>query len=191
MFTEKVQIGKRAPPMAMPVCLVGANVKGKANFCAVAWYTILDDEPPMVLVVLGKGRATMDGINENGNFSINVPSEFDVAAVDYCGINSGNDIDKSNVFGVSYGELRTAPLANECPISAECKLVKVIEFPGTDLVIGEVVQVHIEKTLLIDGKVEIDGLRPLLYAFPGGPYLSAGPAVAEAFKVGKTFVVKK
>jgi flavin reductase (DIM6/NTAB) family NADH-FMN oxidoreductase RutF len=191
MSMEKVQIGNRAPPMAMPVCLVGANVKGKANFCAVAWFTILDDEPPMVLLVLGKDRATMDGIKENGSFSINIPSEFNVAAVDYCGINSGHDIDKSNVFGVSYGQLRTAPMANECPISAECRFARVIEFPGTDVVVGEVVQVHVDKTILIDGKVEMEGLKPLLYSFPGGPYLSIGPAVAEAFKVGKTFVAKK
>src|SRR5665647_2848229 len=106
MSMEKVQIGNRAPPMAMPMCLVGATVKGRANFCAVAWYTILDDEPPMVAVVLGKDRATKDGIEENGNFSLNIPSEFNVAAVDYCGINSGYQVDKSKVFSVSYGTLR-------------------------------------------------------------------------------------
>ena len=188
---EKVQIGNRAPPMAMPVCLIGATVEGKANFCAVAWYTVLDDDPPMVVVVLGKDRATKDGIVENGNFSLNVPSEFNVAAVDYCGINSGHQVDKSKVFSVSYGTLRNAPLADECPVSAECKLVKVIEFPGTDLVIGEVVQVHVDKALVNEGKVDVEGLRPLLYSFPGGPYLSIGPVVAEAFKVGKTFVPKK
>ncbi|HEY3420473.1 MAG TPA: flavin reductase family protein [Methanomassiliicoccales archaeon] len=188
---EKVQIGSHAPPMAMPVCLVGSNIDGKANFCTVAWFTILDDEPPMVAMVLGKGRLTMEGIRQNGCFSLNIPSEFNVTAVDYCGINSGHDTDKSKVFGVSYGTLRTAPLANECRISAECKLAKVIEFPGTDLVIGEVVQLHVDKTLVKNGKVDVEDLRQLLYAFPGGPYLSIGPAVAEAFKVGKTFTAKK
>jgi flavin reductase (DIM6/NTAB) family NADH-FMN oxidoreductase RutF len=175
----------------MPVCLVGANVNGRANFCTVAWFTILDDEPPMVAVVLGKGRATMDGIKDSGNFSVNIPSEFNVAAVDYCGISSGHDVDKSKVFGVSYGTLKTAPMADQCPVSAECKLSRVIEFPGTDLVIGEVVQLYVDKALLIDGAVDVEGLKPLLYSFPGGPYLSIGPKVAEAFKVGKTYNAKK
>lgn len=188
---EKVEIGKHAPPIAMPVCLVGANIKGRANFCAVAWITILDDDPPMVAVVLGKDRATKDGIEESGTFSINIPSEFNVAAVDYCGLNSGRNVDKSKVFGVSYGTLKTAPMADECPVSAECKLAQIIEFPGTDLVIGEVVQVHVDRSIVSDGKVDVESMRPLLYSFPGGPYLSIGPAVAEAFKVGKTFVVKK
>jgi flavin reductase (DIM6/NTAB) family NADH-FMN oxidoreductase RutF len=177
--------------MVMPVCLVGANVKGKANFCAVAWFTMIVDQPPSVALVLGKDRATMEGIKENGTFSVNIPSEFNVSAVDYCGISSGHGVDKSKVFGVSYGTLRTAPLADECPISAECKLTKVIEFPGTDLIIGEVVQVHADRSLVSDGKVDVQGLRPLLYAFPGGPYLSIGPSVAEAFKVGRTFIPKK
>jgi flavin reductase (DIM6/NTAB) family NADH-FMN oxidoreductase RutF len=191
MSMEKVQIGSRAPPMAMPVCLVGAMVKGKANFCTVAWFTILDDEPPMIAIVLGKERATKDGIEENGTFSVNIPSEFNVAAVDHCGINSGYKVDKSKVFSVSYGPLNTAPLADECPINAECKLVKIIEFPVTDLVIGEVVQVYADKSLVSDGKVDVEDLKPLLYSFPGGPYLSIGPRVAEVIKVGKTFIAKK
>jgi Conserved protein/domain typically associated with flavoprotein oxygenases, DIM6/NTAB family len=190
MSTEKVEMGKHAPPMAMPVCLVGAMVKGRANFCTVAWFTVLDDEPPMVAVVLGKGRATKEGIEENGTFSVNIPSEFNVTAVDHCGLNSGREVDKSKVFKVSFGSLRTAPLADECPISAECRLEKIIEFPGTDLVIGEVVQLHVDRRIVSDGKVDVEGLRPLLYCFPGGPYLSIGPPVAEAFKVGKSFVAK-
>ncbi len=190
MSMEKVEIGKHAPPMAMPVCIVGANVKGKANFCTVAWFTVLDDEPPMLALVLGKGRATKEGIVENGTFSVNIPSEFNVAAADYCGIHSGHKMDKSKVFKVSYGRLNTAPLADECPVSAECKLIKIVEFPGSELVIGEVVQVHVDKGLVVDGKVDVEGMRPLLYSFPGGPYLSIGPFVAEAFKVGKTFIAK-
>ena len=177
--------------MAMPVCLVGAMVKGQVNFCTVAWFTILDDEPPMVALVLGKDRATKDGIQENGTFSVNIPSEFNVTAADYCGINSGYKVDKSRVFSVSYGALKTAPMADECPVSAECKLAQIIEFPGTDLVIGEVVQVHADVSLVSNGKVDITELRPLLYSFPGGPYLSIGPAVAEAFEVGRTFIPNK
>jgi flavin reductase (DIM6/NTAB) family NADH-FMN oxidoreductase RutF len=188
---EKIQIGSKAPPMAMPVCLVGAMVKGKANFCAVAWFTILDDEPPMIAIVLGKDRATMDGIKENSTFSVNIPSESSAAAVDFCGINSGHSQDKSKVFNVSYGTLKTAPFADECPVNAECRLVKIIEFAGTDLVIGEVVQVQIDKAVVHEGKVDVSDLKPLLYSFPGGPYLSIGPVVAEAFNVGKTFTVRK
>jgi flavin reductase (DIM6/NTAB) family NADH-FMN oxidoreductase RutF len=177
--------------MAMSVCLVGAKVKGKANFCAVAWFTMIDDEPPVIAVVLGKDRATTEGIEENGNFSINIPNESNAAGVDYCGINSGYEVDKSNVFNVSYGALSTAPMADECPVSAECKLIKVINFPGTDLVIGEVVQVYADQSLVDNEKVDVEKLKPLLYSFPGGPYHSLGPSVAEAFTVGKTFVAKK
>ena len=52
------------------------------------------------------------------------------------------------------------------------------------------VQLHVDRGLLEDGKVDVESLRPLLYSFPGGPYLSIGPSVAEAFKVGKTFAPK-
>ena len=132
--------------MAMPVCLIGAMVKGKANFCTVAWFTMMDDEPPMIAFVLGKDRATKDGIEENGTFSVNIPSELNVADADYCGINSGHEVDKSKVFSVSFGTLRnrTSGRTNARSVrNADCR--RSIEFPGTDMVIGEVVQVHVDE----------------------------------------------
>ena len=41
---------------------------------------------------------------------------------DFCGLVSGRDIDKAALFDVFYGELKTAPMITECPLSLECRL---------------------------------------------------------------------
>jgi flavin reductase (DIM6/NTAB) family NADH-FMN oxidoreductase RutF len=97
------------PPLALPICLVGANVDGKANFCTIAWFTMIDDEPPTIGLVMGKERRTKDGIMENKTFSVNVPGTELAVPVDYCGIRSGYKVDKSEVFRTFYGKLKTAP----------------------------------------------------------------------------------
>jgi flavin reductase (DIM6/NTAB) family NADH-FMN oxidoreductase RutF len=28
--------------------MLGANVEGKPNYCTIAWFTMIDDEPPTI-----------------------------------------------------------------------------------------------------------------------------------------------
>ena len=48
-----------------------------------------------------------------------------ISETDYCGLVSGRKTDKSNIFNVFYGELETAPMIMECPVSIECKLFDI------------------------------------------------------------------
>ncbi|WP_201798874.1 flavin reductase family protein [Methanomassiliicoccus luminyensis] len=183
---RKITLGKKMPPLAMPICLVGANVGGKPNFCTIAWFTMIDDEPPMIGLVMAKERRTKDGIMENRTFSVNLPSTAMAAATDHCGLVSGRDVDKSDVFKVFYGELGSAPLIEESPVSMECRLSNVVEFETTDLMVGEVVQVHVDASVVPGGKIDYAMLDPLLYA-SGSAYHSLGEKKADAFKVGRNY----
>lgn len=181
---SKVSLGRKVPRMVSPVVLMGSMVGGRPNFCTVAWATMIDDEPPMIGLILGKKRRTMDGVRETGVFSVNLPSSKMAVPTDFCGLVSGYDEDKSEVFTITPGPLG-APLIDECPLSMECRFKQVVEFEGTDLVVGEITDVQVSEDCMSGGKVDIEKIDPLLYAMPGGPYLSIGGMVAEAFKVGR------
>ena len=45
---------------------------------------------------------------------------------DYCGLVSGEKTDKSHVFDVFYGSLKTAPMIKECPVNLECQLIQML-----------------------------------------------------------------
>jgi flavin reductase (DIM6/NTAB) family NADH-FMN oxidoreductase RutF len=185
MIMAKTTLGKRLPTIGLPVALVGAKVQGRVNFCPVAWTTIIDDEPPKMAVVMGKQRRTKDGILENGTFSINLPGPRAVAATDYCGLNSGYKVDKTAVFDVFFGKTLTAPMARECPVNIELTLDDVVEFEGTDMVVGEIEEVYVDEECLTAGSPDMEKLELLMYLSPGGPYFIKGRTVAEAFQVGR------
>jgi flavin reductase (DIM6/NTAB) family NADH-FMN oxidoreductase RutF len=188
---KKRVLSKKMPPLVLPVCLLGSVVEGKVNFCTVAWFTMIDDEPPMMGVVLGKERRTKDGILESGVFSVNIPRADQAQVTDYCGLNSGYKVDKSDLFRVFYGKLDKAPLIEDFPVNVECRLKQVVEFEGVDLLIGEVEDVHVDEGCMIKGRPDESKIDPLLYSMPGGPYLRSGGEVAKAFSIGKTLKREK
>lgn len=187
MQMSKKTLGRTLPMMGLPVVVVGAKVQGKVNFCTIAWATMIDDEPPKMAMVMGKDRRTKDGILENRTFSINLPDVNTAAAADHCGLVSGHQEDKSNVFDVFFGKTLTAPMARECPVNVELTLDQVIELEGTDIVIGEVEEVYIDEGRMTAGRPDMDKLQLLMYLSSGALYFTKGKTVAEAFKVGKDF----
>ncbi len=190
VIMKKKVIDKGMPPLVLPTCLLGSVNEGRANFCTVAWFTMIDDEPPTIGLVLGKKRFTKDGIVANKTFSVNIPTVEQVKVTDYCGIRSGYKVDKSSLFTIHYGSVEHAPLIEECPISIGCSLSQVLEFPGVDMIIGTVEEVLVDEACLIEGKVDQRRVKPLLYAMPGGPYVGMGEEVAKAFSIGKSLKKK-
>ncbi|MBI0583315.1 MAG: flavin reductase family protein [Methanomassiliicoccus sp.] len=188
---DKMTHGKVMPPVALPVCLLGANVLGKPNYCTIAWFTMIDDEPPTIGLFTGKDRRTVDGIRENGTFGVSVPSAEQVVAVDYVGITSGREADKSEVFPTFYGKLGNAPMARDCPLTMECELKQILEFGGTDLMVGEIAEVYTDEGAYRDGRPDAAELDPLLYLSTAATYHRLGEKVADAFKVGRSYSGKK
>lgn len=177
-----VRLPGTVPTLPLPVCLLGSLVEGRPNFCSVAWFTMVDDEPPLIGLVLGKQRRTREGIVTHGCFGVSLPSKDMAEVVDRCGMVSGHDRDKSSFLDVFYGELGRAPMAVRSPLSMECSLEREVEFPGTDLIVGKVRNVYVDKACLRDGRTDLKLLDPLLYRMPGGPYYGLGEFVAEAFQ---------
>lgn len=179
------------PSLIMPVCLVGANVGGKPNFAAIAWFTFLESQPIVVGFASDKGHYTNRGICENKAFSLNIPSVSMAMVTDFCGLYSGSEVDKSGVFDVFYGELEKAPMIRECCVNMECKHVKTVEFMRNEFVVGEVVGVYANDECLSDGKVDLAKANPLLYEGGAVPYYwRLGQRVGRAFEIGKNYKPK-
>ena len=134
---------------------------------------------------MGKSKHTFKGIDEHKTFSVNFPDEDLVVKTDYIGIRSGKDVDKSELFDVFYGELKTAPMIRECPVTAECIVHDIIDMGSHYLVLGEVKHLYSEERYMTDGVLDQKKLRPLLFTNPARQYWSLGDVVADAYSVGK------
>ena len=188
---DKINLGSTIPAYPMPVSLVGAYVNGKPNFMAVAWFTMASYKPPRIAITLGKGHYTNPGIRENKTFSVCLPSEDMVEITDYCGIVSGKKTDKSEIFDLFYGELKTAPLIRDCPLCMECKLVEIVESGLNEIFIGEIVGTFTEERFLTDGKLDFRKMKPLILSQPDTAYWRLGEPVAKAWNIGKRYKAKR
>ncbi len=185
----KILMGPQTLIYPMPALLVGANVNDKPNFMAVAWGGIANSEPPMISVALRHHRYTLLGIRQTMTFSVNVPSADLVMETDYCGITSGRKADKVEVcqFRVFYGELKNAPLIEQCPVNLECKVVHLLDLGSHTLVIGRIEQTHVSESCLTDGKPDVNKIKPFAFTLPvpGDHYHILGNAIAKAHSVGR------
>lgn len=184
---SKIKLGAKVPAIPTPLCLLGSVVNGKNTFCTIAWSTIIDDEPAMVGLVTAKKRYTNEGIVQNKAFSINIPDAGLVKETDYCGMHSGYDTDKSKVFKTFTGEIENAPMIEGCPVTAECKLKEIINFEGTDMIVGEIVNLYVDDELLDSKNVNAVRMNPLIYFTSGSVYYSLGKEIGKAFKIGNEY----
>ena len=185
---KKIEVGANPYMYPMPTVLVGAHVNNKPNYRTIAYCSMVQISPPVVAIGMGSGAYTGEGIKEAQGFSVNIPSEDMVTLVDYCGIVSGKDKDKSRLFKNFYGKLGNVPMIEECPVSLECKLLKVVSLNGNhELFLGEIVEIYCNEEATLNGKPDIQHVKPILFSCGDKRYYKTGEPFATAWKIGKDF----
>lgn len=184
---SKIAIEKNLFCLPWTQTLLGTHLGGKPNFMALDWLTRVNYQPAMLGICVNKGHASNAAIRETGEFSVNIPTVDMVDVTDYCGIVSGSKTDKSRLFEVFYGELKSAPLITDCPLNIECRLVQSIDLPTNTLFIGEIVNIYSEEKYLQNGKPDVKKIRPFLLTMPDNRFWSVGEQVGNAWKDGVAY----
>ena len=73
-----------------------------------------------------------------------------------------------------------APLIDELPVALECK-VKSFE---NGILIGEIVNVTADDSVMTDGKIDVKKLKPIAYDPAANTYVALGDVVGKAFAAG-------
>ncbi|MTV49875.1 flavin reductase family protein [Heliobacillus mobilis] len=180
---EKVKIPIR-PLGPFPTVLAGADVDGKPNYATIGACGVVSLEP-VLYISLRSTHYTTTGVKENGYFSINIPSADMVQVTDYCGIVSGKETSKANMFSSFYDELGRAPMISECPINMLCKVIKSMPIFDFEMFFGEIVSAYANQESLTDGRVDPQKINPMIMM--GNSYWNLGQAVGELFKEGEAY----
>ena len=165
----------------LPVVLVGALVNNRPNFLVIGYISPFDFGR-YIFFSLFKKRYTRIGIHENKTFSVNIPSENILSEMNICGSKSGRDFDKSNLFEVFYGELKTAPMTHQCPINIECEVNEILNYDPNEGIIGRVVKSYAILHCLTGGKLDWRKVHPILWA-TGGDF--------NYYKLGERLSIEK
>jgi flavin reductase (DIM6/NTAB) family NADH-FMN oxidoreductase RutF len=184
----KIQITPQPLLCTTPTVLVGSMVNGKSNFMAVAWCGVANSLPPMVSVAIRASRHTLKGIQQYKEFSVNIPSTEQVKEADYCGIISGAKVDKTKIcgFNILFGNLKNAPLIEQCPVNLACRVEHIISLGTHELVIGRVEETLVTETCLTEGKPDMRKIKPIIYSAGSTmEYIAFGESLGKAFIIGR------
>ena len=170
----------------MPVLIIGTyDEKGNPNAMNAAWGGIFDYNQIMVCLSTHK---TTDNIKKNKAFTVSFATTETVAPSDYVGIVSQNkEPNKIAKSGLKYekAERVNAPLFTNYPLTLECELVDIInQGEGGGNVIGKIVNVSVDESVLTNGKVDLKKLHIITFDPINNKYVALGEEVASAFKEG-------
>lgn len=168
-----------------PVMILATYGKdGVPNAMNAAWGGISEEN--QISICISAGHKTTANIQEKKAFTVSMATADQMAACDYVGLVSGNQVpDKFQKAGFHAvkSDFIDAPLIEELPMALECKLISYD--PETCQLVGEIVNVTASETVLDEnGKVDPAKLRPITYDAMNHAYLVLGGKVGDAFHEG-------
>lgn len=179
----------------IPIVLAGALVNGKPNYATIGDIGIVGISPALVFISSHVNHHTNIGIREHKTFSINIPSTNLLRQTDYCGIVSGSEADKSHLFTNFFGELDTAPMIEECPVSLECKVIKMFKIEHREIFVGEAITTFVNSELLFEnGERKIiptmERLDPIIYDL-NNKYYKIGEQIGTGYQEGQVLLTNR
>ena len=168
-----------------PVLIIASyDENGTPDAMNAAWGGISDDS--QISMCLSAGHKTVKNILKRKAFTVSMADAAHVAACDYVGIVSANDVpDKLEKAGfhTTRSEFVDAPLIDELPMALECRLVGYDE--ESCRMVGEIVNVSAEESILDEnGKIDPGKLQPITFDPVNNAYLKLGEKVGNAFRDG-------
>lgn len=107
--------------------LLTTKAGGKVNTMTIGWGTLgIEWGKPIYTVFVRESRHTKNMLEENGEFTVNVPmGQVDKNILAVCGTKSGRDMDKIAQLGLHLEEPETisVPGIRELPLTLECKVI--------------------------------------------------------------------
>lgn len=176
-----------AKPMCypMPVYIIGTyGVDGTPNAMNAAWGGI--SEETEISICISADHKTTENILLRKAFTVSMATAKYIAACDYVGIVSGNQVPDKFAragFHATKSEFVDAPLIDELPMALECALISY-DHESCRLV-GRIVNVSADESVLGEnGKVDVKKLQPITFDPMNNHYLVLGEKVGQAFHDG-------
>ena len=127
-------------------------------------------------------------IKKNGEFVINLTTKKLAKATDWCGVKSGEKINKFKAMNLTPGKAQivNAPIIEESPVNIECVVKEIKSLGSHDMFIAEVVNVQADEKYLNTetGAFKLFEAQPIAYSH--GFYYEMGNRIGKfGFSVKK------
>ena len=158
--------------------------EGRLNLAPYSFFNAFNYTPPIIGFSSVGRKDSLNNIEATGEFCWNLATRPLAEAMNQSCAAVAPEVDEFVLSGLTpvASKVVAVPRVLESPVSFECKVTQIIQLHGVDkvavptwLVLGEVVVVHIAKSLLVDGIYDTAAGEPILRG--GGP--------ADYFQLGR------
>ena len=167
-----------------PVLIIASyDENGVPDAMNAAWGGI--SESNEISMCLSEGHKTVKNILSRKAFTVSMADAAHVVECDYVGIESGNQVANKVEragFTVEKSERVDAPIINELAVCLECKFKSYD--PETCRMVGEIINVSVDESVMTDGKVDVDKVAPITFDPFNNAYHVLGAKVGNAFADG-------
>lgn len=145
---------------------------GRPNLAPYSFFNGVTDNPPMVMFAStgtksdqSYAKDSVANIRDTGEFVVNVVSLALMDKMNASSATLGAGEDEFEHAGITKADCKMvkAPRVAASPAALECKLFKIIDLPGKNnvVVLGEVVGVHLDDSVIVDGIFDVTRYNPL------------------------------
>lgn len=157
-----------------PIAFVSTiSNSGNINLSPYSFFNAVSYDPPLIIFSSskftsdGKLKDSLSNIEQNGEFVVNIVNENIVEAMNKTAAEypeNVNEFDIANLTQID-SDLVKPPRLRESPVNMECKLERIITL-GTEahpqgLVIGEIIQLHIDDQIISGHRINHEKLKPV------------------------------
>ncbi|MEL6979443.1 MAG: flavin reductase family protein [Pseudomonadota bacterium] len=160
-----------------PIAWVSSlDAQGRANLAPFSYFNALADAPPLVMISINGPKTpeqvekdTLRNVTATGEFVVNLVGAAHAQAMNQSSAPYPHGADEFEEAGLEKAQsVEVAPpRVKGAPAALECRLVEAKPLPvwdparRSDLLIGEVVGVHIDEASIRDGRVDVTLYQPL------------------------------
>ncbi len=179
---EKIDLAYR---FLTPGCtiLVTSSWKEETDILTVSWQTPVSKTPPLLAIAVAKSHHSHKLIDRSSAFVINIPNEYLLSEVFYCGTHSGRDVDKFEETKLTpeRGDTVEVPHIQECVAYVECRVNSAYSVGDHTLFIGEALKAEVTRGIFDKvWKIGEPGTELLMHL--GGPHFFLPGSVIRAKK---------
>ena len=143
---------------------------GTANLAPYSYFNAFGERPHIVGFSSSGVKDSQRNIEATGEFVCSLAVHALKDQMNASSAMVGTDIDEFALAGLTPAPSRivTPPRVAESPVALECRYLQSVKLQGLDgavsnstLVLGQVVGIHIDDSLIEDGKVDVTRARPI------------------------------
>lgn len=184
----KKDLGVMQAVYPMPVLMIATyDETGKVDVMNAAWGNIC--APDKIALFISEPHKTTKNIRTVKAFTVSLADRAHIDEADFFGIASGNNMDdkfdRTN-FTATKSKNVNAPIIEEFPLVMECELAEIVEAENLHAVVGKIVNVAAEESVLDDaGRVDVSKLDAIAFDNFRSGYYGMGEKCGQAWDNGK------